>query len=321
MDCIFDINSLTAEPEPQYMSRSIKKRPATYIVPLRPSFPEQTISRFSLRDKIRVCLESRAETLFSLLKYEVIFVGFHIHPVIPTRNRLAGRRTKSPPVSNPAPRPGGNPLLNTGPIEDFIHAPIDVLNMRRNLLCTCRPVKLRQYELILERVPGALSLPVLNPGTDVYIDGYTKDLTPIILKAQVHNSNRICLILGKISNELKENERASFRQPIRTPAELFKETDKNRKNSIPCVLKNISEGGACVVSEHDFELDAAVLLRVELYPKAGPISFSSQIIRKNPTDKSIEYGLLFAQVDERKLNSLRWDMEEVRELIRKRTYC
>lgn len=197
---------------------------------------------------------------------------------------------------------------------------MDILGQDHNLICSCRAIQFQSYELEFDRLPGEIMLPIINTGSDVYVHGYTNDLRPILLKARVHASTHVRLTVGNIQNELNENNRSSFRQPLIVPAELYMEHDTQYKNKIPCMLRNISEGGACVTSDYIFEPDTRLLLKTELYPKAGVISFKSQIIRAIPCNEGMEYGLIFAQVSQQKLNDLKYDLEEVRDRIHRKTY-
>lgn len=247
-------------------------------------------------------------------------MGFHIPPIMQRANPLEHRRKLTPaqpvmPLENP------DPLMNIGRIPEYIYAPIDILDEDHQLLCSCRVVSYKNGNLQLDRIPGAMSLPVLPENMKVYASTYTKSLTSVFLKAKVRESTRVWLILKDIENKSKKNERQSFRQPMDVPAEIYLTAGHRNPQAIECTLKNISEGGACVTTDHEFNIDDSFTLRTELYPKSGHISFQSQVIRKIPKEhEGFEYGLIFAQITQQKKNYLLADLEAVREQVKKATY-
>ena len=63
----------------------------------------------------------------------------------------------------------------------------------------------------------------------------------------------------------------------------------------------------------------ALRLRVELIKNAGHTSYQCQVVRVIPRkDGSFEYGLLFAQLDKRKMNELLRDIESVQKDTQKK---
>ena len=104
-------------------------------------------------------------------------------------------------------------------------------------------------------------------------------------------------------------------------AELYKSSDRYMNTPEPCQLVNISTGGACVMTEKKYELEEDVLLRVELYPDAGTISFHGRIIRAIlKEDGEYEYGIIFAQITQQKKHDLERDREELRRIMEASTY-
>lgn len=210
--------------------------------------------------------------------------------------------------------------LSTRPIGD-INAPMEIYDSKGHKICTCRLTQHTPYQLKFERLPGEISLPILNERDLVQIRGYTKNLQTVDLQGSVSKSNRLELTIGQLHKKTYSDSRTHFRQPVNQPAKIYKHTDKNLEEPIPCQLINISETGACVETNYNFEPDTLIMLRVELYPGLGPISFQGQIVREKIMDNDKkEYGILFAQITQRKKHDLESDMEELRDIMSRSTY-
>ena len=206
------------------------------------------------------------------------------------------------------------------PIER-VNAPLDVFDEDNRKKCSCRLKSYSAYEIVLERLPGEMSLPIFGERESVYVRGYTKDLRSLDLQGVVAKSTRLELRISRVKHRDYDDLRTSFRQPVYAPAEIYKGRDINRNHPDPCQLVNISTGGACVSGDVRYNIEADVLLRVELYPGAGPLSFRGRVIRvQRKADGEYEYGIIFAQLTAQKKHDLERDMEELRDILKSKTY-
>lgn len=200
-----------------------------------------------------------------------------------------------------------------------VDAPMDVYGKDGRKLCSCRIKEYTAYQIKLERLPGEISLPILNERDQVRLMGYTTDLKNLDLQGTVSKSTRLELDVNQIRRRSYDNVRIAFRQPVDAPAEVYTDVKDLFKSPEKCMLVNISTDGACITSDHEYEMNQPILLRVELFPGAGPISFKGQVIRIAEYGDGTEYGIIFAQLTHRKRNDLIRDMEELRERTTKET--
>lgn len=226
------------------------------------------------------------------------------------------RKSKPQQIITTVPKPE-----RTSYAMDHIKAPLDVIDENNKKLCSCRLKSYTQYSVILERLPGELSLPILEERKNVCVRGYTNNLKSLDLQGIVGKSTRTELQVNRIKHRDYDDLRTSFRQPVYAPAEIYKSKDINRNQPEPGQLLNISTGGACVQADKKYNIEDDIVLRVELYPGAGPISFKGRIIRvqKKP-DESFEYGIIFAQLTAQKKHDLEHDAEELRRIMQAKTY-
>lgn len=167
-------------------------------------------------------------------------------------------------------------------------------------------------ELFFTRVIGVTSLPVLQPGEVIRIQGMDEGFTQVTLKAKVKESTRVRLIVTDM--ELKEHDqrRNRVRENIIRPAEIYHLNDKYLRNPEPCQLRDITLDGARVISGYDYTVGEKVRFRVELYEKAGHISSVGEIVRSRPmADGLTEYGILFANLTKERRRLFTADIQEV----------
>lgn len=174
-------------------------------------------------------------------------------------------------------------------------------------------------ELIIDRIPGDMSFPLLGVGQKVRIRGYNQVWEPYNLTATVLESSKVVCRVGNMEVVPYRNIRKDCRQPVRVPAALYHVEDTRFNNPIECKVQDISLGGACVISEYLYDKGDTVRLRVELIEKGGHESFISQVIRVTPReDGTFEYGLLFAQMNQRQTTSLRRDIVDIQRELQRR---
>ena len=200
-----------------------------------------------------------------------------------------------------------------------INAPIDVYDMEGRKLCSCRIKEHTAYQIKLERLPGEISLPILTERSQVRLRGYTTDLKNLDLQGTVSKSTRLELDVSQIKRQNHDDVRVAFRQPVDAQANVYTDVKNLFKSPERCTLVNISTDGACISSNYKYEMNQQILLRTELFPGAGPISFKGQVIRITECQDTTEYGIIFAQLTHRKHNDLVRDMEELRERTTKKT--
>lgn len=167
-------------------------------------------------------------------------------------------------------------------------------------------------ELLFTRVVGATSLPVLQPGETLRIQGMDEGFTQVTLKAKVKESTRVMLKVTDMEVEEHDQRRNRVRENIIRPAELYHLDDKYLRNPEPCQLRDITLDGARVISTYDYKVGEKVRFRVELYEKAGHISSIGEIVRSRPmADGLTEYGILFANLTKEKRRLFSTDIQEV----------
>ena len=176
------------------------------------------------------------------------------------------------------------------------------------------------FRIAIERIPDTFTLPALPVGKEVTVRGYDKDLEPVHFTARVRESTVLRCQLEDLRLVPVDPNRSAVRLPLfDTKAELYAAGDLQMNSPIECQVKNISTTGACVTSEYCYEPNSTLRLRVELVKGGGPISLHCQIIRVAILeDNTFEYGLIFAQMNQRKYHELVVDIKMAREAIQKK---
>lgn len=223
----------------------------------------------------------------------------------------SAKPTLTPSVQGQRPGDGGQrakyPKL-------YISAPIDIAQEQGDHLFTGRLVYFDVHSMHLERLPGELTLPTLAEGTRIRMRGYSDTMEPFEMTGTVRTSTRMFLGISELDLATDNIRRAHHRQPINLPAEVYALEGRHKDTPQECTLVNISMNGACIASKHAYAMDQKIRLRVELYKKAGHMSFVSQIIRLRALpDESYEYGLLFEQLTHEKMRYLQEDIQEVQD--------
>lgn len=193
------------------------------------------------------------------------------------------------------------------------NAPVDVSRPGGELLLRGRLTRFSAWELRVERLPGELSLPVLEPGDVIHVHGAASgDVEPFVLEAVVVESTRLFLRVDNLALVDDAGRRASARRGVWRPAELFDvENPHRRETPVPCEVVNVSMTGACVRTAAEFREGRRLRLRLELYERAGAISFASEVVRASATPDGFEYGLLFEELTREKRRYLEADLREM----------
>lgn len=178
-----------------------------------------------------------------------------------------------------------------------VGALLDLLDSDGNFLCKALLRKFSVHELDFVRQEGMLSLPVLSPGEFCRVTGHTDNGESFMLGTKVSQSSRVNLRLRELALLAEEESRSGPRYFVDQPAELFRmglNSDKPSGVAESCVLMDISLEGGRIRSHVVYPMDEILKMRIELYPRAGKISFRVQVVRvKELSDGWYEYGLLF----------------------------
>lgn len=67
--------------------------------------------------------------------------------------------------------------------------PIEVMTEDGTVLFTGRPTAFDATQLLLERLPGALSLPILEEGLSIRLRGYSRAMEPLNFRGRVERSS------------------------------------------------------------------------------------------------------------------------------------
>lgn len=158
--------------------------------------------------------------------------------------------------------------------------------------------------LTVERLPGALSFMTKQIGTELVIRGVSEGMTQFFLKGTVQESSRLLCRLKDVKVKVINEHRNNFRLQVGVPAELYYQEDAARSNPEPCILVDISTGGACIESEFLHAEDEVLRLRLKLMDYA-PMDYLGEIIRVTEYEPGkFRYGFLFAQLKDSELNEL-----------------
>lgn len=190
--------------------------------------------------------------------------------------------------------------------------PIEILKDFDTVLFSGRLSSISATELTIERIPGEMSFPFCEAGSEVLIRGYDIKVNPIILSAKIVRSSLIECVLGDWQASNYDNHRKGTRYPLDTPADIFALDDTRLSRPQPCQVVNISTGGACILSERSYKMGQTLRLWVEITEKSGHSAYLCQVVRITQRKEDLyEYGLLFAQLDTKKINNLMRDIQDI----------
>jgi hypothetical protein len=175
-------------------------------------------------------------------------------------------------------------------------------------------VRLRSFstrELDFVRLTGMLSMPPVDAGEKLVVQGAGDNNAPFSLSGTVTEANRLNIKLGSLALMTGTNLRESPRYPVNRKAIILRpELMNSEKYPEPCDLVDISMTGARIRSDKVYAQDQMLKLRVELYERAGRISFLCQVVRAAYSETGFnEYGLLFEELPTAKKIYLREDLD------------
>ncbi len=100
------------------------------------------------------------------------------------------------------------------------------------------------------------------------------------------------------------NDRAYFRLATDLPAVVVT-SGRASSGEEPCSVQNISLGGACIASEHRYERDELILLRVRLSAEDPVSAIFCQVLRVTEKEAGgYEYGCRFREVTQEDQNRI-----------------
>ena len=89
----------------------------------------------------------------------------------------------------------------------------------------------------------------------------------------------------------KENDRTSFRQGLEANGEVIRLGSFGSESSAACEVVNISVGGVCFRTEHEYMSSDRLLLRSQLLPNHSMVPLICEVRRVTKKDKGqFEYG-------------------------------
>ena len=178
-------------------------------------------------------------------------------------------------------------------------------------LCRVRLRNFSTMELDLVRPVGMLSFPLFEDGEKLAVTGSGENNLPFSLSGIVTVSNRVNIRLGSLALMTGTNQRESPRYSVYRKANIYRpELVNSAKKPEPCDLIDISMAGAKIHSDEVYAEGQTLKLQVELYERAGKISFMCQVVRVEYDKQSRnEYGLLFEELPLAKKQYLREDLD------------
>lgn len=165
--------------------------------------------------------------------------------------------------------------------------------------------------LTLERLPGAAALPILEVGACVAVRGVEDE--PLDLAATVAESSPLVCRLGRLAVLPPLNRRRHVRQELQTAAEFQGEEGLLQA----CQIRNISLGGACVVSSQVYRVGEELTLQAALGETAAVLP--GQVVRaEERADGQFSYGFQFSNLQDTQVHYLTRDLLALQRDVREK---
>ena len=202
----------------------------------------------------------------------------------------------------------------------YKNAPLVLLTPDGNVIGRVRLDDFSTTHLNLVRLPGEFMMPEVEVDSKILASGETGDGEVFTLETRVQEASKLYIRLVDLALVEHPSRRMHPRYIINRQAEVTNlDNPKLAKTPQPCELVDISMSGAKIISNYEYSVGRDLRLRVELYDKAGQISFVSQVLRAKPLDEHrTEYGLIFAELTQMQRTYLTQDLQVVRDNIRAR---
>ena len=170
--------------------------------------------------------------------------------------------------------------------------------------------RLKRLWLLL---PGAAALPLLEAGRCVAVRGTEAGEEPLYMAATVAESSPLACRLGRLAVIPPLNRRRHVRQEVQAPAEFQGEEGLLQA----CQLRNISLGGACVVSPRSCAVGEELVLRTAL--GETPLTLPGQVVRvEERDDGQFVYGFQFSCLQDTQVCYLTRDLLALQRDVRER---
>lgn len=196
-----------------------------------------------------------------------------------------------------------------------IRTTVDVFEKDGTLVLSGDIMEVNDNMIVLERMPGCLSLALLDLNTKVCIRGYASGNKPFCYSGFVRNSSRVKCEIRDLEKEYMDEKRREFRIRVNHPAQLM---SSEESDSEACVLLNISTGGACVRSEFAHKEDDVILLHADF--GGTVVHMKGLIIRVSPVGRMPnwhDYGILFPSLNEKDLSEFTGKLYKIQGFLRK----
>lgn len=198
--------------------------------------------------------------------------------------------------------------------------PIEILGEDSSTLCRGRILEENNLRLVIGRLPGDMALAVLPQGSTVTFTAYNRDTEYVRVTATVIESSIMKLYLRDWDLEENISKRRAKRFPLDIEAKLFALEDTKLKRARECRIRDLSETGARVTTNANIEVGEAIRLQLEIFPGDGRIFLPGQVVWCSMLEvNSKEFGVVFAELDNRKVRDLRASLSVVKEKIMRAT--
>lgn len=219
----------------------------------------------------------------------------------------------------PLAKPEGDLDMLPAPALDH-GMPVEIMKDFDTVLLFGRLLTNSPVVLTIGQIPGESNFPVCPPGSPVLVRGYDGQMDPILLLGQVVRSSGTQCVVGGLKQIPCRTRRKNVRHPLTPPASISALDDEEPDRLHPCLLLNLSTGGACIVAERSYRTGQALQLHVELSWKPGRTAvYPCRVVRATPrSGPRFEYGLSFTGMDEQSRGNLLRDIQAIHEEIEKK---
>lgn len=196
----------------------------------------------------------------------------------------------------------GNQLDEQDEVELDIdpHIPITILNEDNDESFSFRLIVMGLNEITLERLPGVMQLPLYKHGEIVRFMGYDNDMNVVMCRGSIKKSSYINCVITDIEIEKHTEHREHSRQMLNVKAKI---NVKDKEDS--CVIKDISIGGARLASREMYNREETFRLTFKLAENQPELELQGKFMRfSRRTDGELEYGVMFAQLNERQSHTI-----------------
>ena len=133
----------------------------------------------------------------------------------------------------------------------------------------------------------------------IFLRGYDrKEKKAIHMECDISSFTSDTYRMHELTVSGKDNDRAFFRQEVGISGEVRYMAPGGTAQTLPCIVANISAGGACFRSEAAYEMGSRMMLRSELLP-GSELALVCTVCRiKDLGEGKIEYGVKFEDLDE-----------------------